>query len=159
NVYLNETVGDLERVNNPQILPGRSSPTIVATSQARALLNVAGRTRTIDETCVLVGGDPDLYLWLVRNLARLKTIHGIYDFRQIAVLIDDNLPQTHIDSLSELGIRRDRMIQCAEDEVLACRELIVPTPLNSVDVVHPQALNWLRANFVDPVRDRQLPRL
>ena len=96
--------------------------------------------------------------WLVTYLARLRAIEGLYDYRELAVLIDDDLPETHLDSLRELGIRDERMIRCADDEVVACRELVVPTPLAAVDVVHPYALGWLRSNFVEQTRDQERPR-
>lgn len=156
-IYLDDTLRSVELLNNPQIMRTVQSPTIIATSPKRALINVAAKTRRIDQPCILLGGGKAFDDWLA-NLARLRSIEGLYDYRQFLILIDDNQPEAHIQSLRELGIRDEQLVRCADDEVISCRELIVPGLMRIVDVIHPYAVNWLRDKFVEQSRDRSLPQ-
>ncbi len=156
-IYLNETQSWPQILTRPRLLQPPTSANIVAASEKQVLLNVAKRRRRVGGPCLLIGSCPNIYFWLVNHVARFCGIEGQYDYRSIPLLVDEELADIHRDSFAELGIAEDQLVRCARDEVIDCDELIVPTMLATIDVVHPAAVQWLRQKFGSRARDKSYP--
>lgn len=156
-VYFDELQGWPQKFEQVRMFLPPHSASLLAIAGGRVLTTAPRSVRRIEEPCILLGGYPNYYYWLTEYVARLVSIDGIYDFRSMPILVDQDLPSTHLESLAQLGINPENIIPCAAGSAVHCSELIVPTVLSAVDVVHPAAIKWLRDQFGPKGRDSSYP--
>ena len=157
NIYLTETHDWPQRLSSVRALLPPLSATIIAIVGETALVNIPSDQQAIEGRCLLLGSNVNYFFWLTQHLARFKTIEDLFDIQNIPILIDKDLPDTHYESLKQLGIRDENVIECDPDTALFCEELIVPAPLACVDVLHPAGISWLRSTFGPSGRDLSYP--
>ncbi len=156
-IFLEETHARPQKLNELRLFVPPTSATVLARTEKTTLVNVPNHQKIIEERCLLLGSNSNYFYWLVTHLARLKSIEGAFDMRDIPILVDENLPPTYFDALQQLGVEDKNIIKCAPETSVYCKELIVPTLLNSVDVLHPAGIKWLRDTFGPTERDTSYP--
>ncbi len=159
NIYIDETVSWPDKWSELSLFHAKKkpSPSFVASSGNKILLNVPEHKNEIDEPCILLGSEPNFYFWLAENLARLATIEGIYDIRAHKMLVDENVSEMHLDALNHLGIPPENIVRCSWKAIYSCKQLVVPGVLLSVDVLHKKGVMWLRDRFRPKSRDTSYP--
>jgi capsular polysaccharide biosynthesis protein len=117
----------------------------------RVTLELAPMAPQIDEPCVLVGGSPSHYHWLVENLPRVYAASLLPELRGLKLVVDAALAPVQEESLRLLGIGADRLVRIDPVRPQPFRTLWVPSLLAESFSLHPAALHWLRAAFVADV--------
>jgi hypothetical protein len=157
-IYVQETLSWPSKLNEIRMFLAPLSATVLALTDRAALVNLPRQGIEVRRPCILLGSNSNYFYWLVDHVARLKAIEGHFDFRRFAVLVGTALPATHLDCLAQLGITPENVIECAPDVAVRCDEIVVPTLLSSIDVLHPAGIHWLREQFGPRGRNPAFPR-
>jgi capsular polysaccharide biosynthesis protein len=115
----------------------------------RVTLDLEPSAPRIDEPCVLLGGSPSHYHWLVEYLPRVYAASLVPDLRGLKLVVDTALTPVQEESLRLLGIGADRLVKIDPVRPQPFRTLWVPSLLVESFSVHPAALHWLRTAFLD----------
>lgn len=157
-VYFSETMSWPQIFRELTILREPMSHSIIVHSASRSLVQAPRSTEIVPGRCILLGCNPNFYYWLVNNVARLASIQADFDLKSARFLIDEAMPDTHLQTLWQLGFSDQNLIRVPSSRVLMCEELIVPTMLASLDVVHPAAIQWLRSVLGPKSIDPNFPK-
>ena len=98
---------------------------------------------TMDETCVLLGGDDNYSHWLSRNLLKLSLLDRDPALADLPLLVNDDLRRYQLEFLDLLQIPRARLLRVKRDAFVHCKRLVVPTVLRN----HPRmriGIDWIR---------------
>lgn len=115
----------------------------------RVTLDLAPPATRIDEPCVLLGGSPSHYHWLVEFLPRAYAASLLPELRGLKLVVDAGLTPAQAESLRMIGIGTDRLVKIDPVRPQPFRTLWVPTLLVESFSLHPAALHWLRTAFLD----------
>ena len=115
----------------------------------RVTLDLEPAAARIDAPCVLLGGSPSHYHWLVEFLPRVYAASLVPELRELKFVVDTGLTAAQEESLRLLGIGADRLLKIDPVRPQPFRTLWVPTLLVESFSLHPAALHWLRTAFLD----------
>jgi capsular polysaccharide biosynthesis protein len=115
----------------------------------RVTLDLEPAAARIDEPCVLLGGSPSHYHWLVEFLPRVYAASLVPELRGLRFVVDTGLTPVQEESLRLLGIGADRLLRIDPGRPQPFGMLWVPSLLVEAFSVHPAALHWLRTAFLD----------
>ena len=123
--------------NNP-FVAGRITP-----DGETVVFSAPAPTSTIDAPVVLVGGDENYSHWLFRNLLKLCALDAAGLLYQRPWLVNEDLAPWQHDMLGLLGIDPAQRITVKRNEVIRCRDVLVPALLTSSSAI-AQGVAWLR---------------
>jgi capsular polysaccharide biosynthesis protein/predicted TPR repeat methyltransferase len=147
-----------QMTHNPSTLPTKG-PHVPALGRDRGLLEFSREPDlTIDDACILVGGSTHYYHWLVDFLPRIGIAHKVPALRDLKLLIQKTLAPWQWESLEALGIARDQLVEIADNQLVQCRALWVPTLLTHVTTLHPYVAGWLRRRLLTREMKSHPPR-
>lgn len=137
-----------QMTHNPATLPTKGLH-VPALGQERCLIDLP-RTpdRVIDDACILVGGSPHYYHWLVDYLPRIGVAHKVPALRDLKLLVNESLTEWQWASLAALGIAREQVLPVPANALVQCRALWVPTLLSHVASAHSYVAGWLRRRLL-----------
>ncbi len=109
------------------------------------IVSVAEPAVTVEESCVLLGGDDNYSHWLSRNLLKLALLEGAPE-QKLPLLVNADLRGYQREYLAALGIDEARLVKVPREQFVRCRRLVVPTLLRN----HPRmpvGIEWIRARL------------
>ncbi len=112
----------------------------------------AGRTPLQGTTFSLLQHSPANFChWLLQGLPRIDLVRGVVDLGAVdQVLVNDGAPPFVFDTLTELGVRPDRVVTVPQlGTAFCCERLVLPTPVPTPAAVPRWAQELLAARFVD----------
>ncbi|HSD52847.1 MAG TPA: glycosyltransferase family 61 protein [Burkholderiales bacterium] len=115
----------------------------------RVTLDLQPPATAIDEPCVLLGGSPSHYHWLVEFLPRVYAASLVPELRGLRFVVDTGLTPVQEESLRLTGIGADRLLKIDPVRPQPFRTLWVPSLLAETFSLHPAALHWLRTAFLE----------
>ncbi len=105
-------------------------------------------TSTLETPCVLLGGSPQYYHWMVDHLPRLSLVERSEEAAALPLLVNEDLADFQAQSLEVLGIPSDRLVKLKGPDHIRCRRLLVPTNLShGFGWLHADGVGWLRRSF------------
>jgi capsular polysaccharide biosynthesis protein len=110
---------------------------------ARFVTTITPPRLSVDEPCVLLGGDHNYAHWVSRNLLKLALIDGQEKFASLRMLVNRDLRRHQLEYLQLLGIPLNRFILVPGKGMVRCRRLIVPTLTLGRPRMHV-GIDWLR---------------
>lgn len=110
---------------------------------ARFVTTITRPRLSVDEPCVLLGGDHNYAHWVSRNLLKLALIDGQEKFASLRMLVNRDLRRHQLEYLQLLGIPLNRFIPVPGNSMVRCRRLIVPTLMLHRPRMHV-GIDWLR---------------
>jgi capsular polysaccharide biosynthesis protein len=110
------------------------------------IVSVAEPAATVEEPCVLLGGDDNYSHWLYRNLLKLSLLDHDPALAGLPMLVNDDLRRYQLEFLDLLQIPRERLLRVKRDTFVHCKLLVVPTVLRN----HPRmrtGIDWIRGRL------------
>jgi capsular polysaccharide biosynthesis protein len=104
----------------------------------------------IKEECVFVGGDDNYSHWVFRNLLKLSVLDDAHLLFGSPWLLNRDLTPYQVEYLALLGIDPARQILVDRQQVIRCRQLLVPALLTSPKTI-AVGIAWLNRRL-DHVR-------
>ena len=105
-------------------------------------------TSTLETPCVLLGGSPQYYHWMVDHLPRLSLVERSEEAAALPLLVNEDLTDFQAQSLEVLGIPSARLVKLKSPDHIRCRRLLVPTNLShGFGRLHADGVGWLRRAF------------
>ena len=101
---------------------------------------------TIEERCVLLGGDDNYSHWLSRNLLKLSLLDRDPALAGLPMLVNDDLRRYQLEFLDLLQIPPERLLRVKRGGFVRCKRLVVPTVLRN----HPRmrtGIDWIRSRL------------
>lgn len=146
-----------QMVHNPLTLHTKGTH-VLALDENRCLLDLPEDPISIDDACILVGGGPHYYHWLIDHLPRIGIAHKVPALRDIKLIVSDDLADWQLASLATLGIGTDRLYPLPANAIAHCRALWVPTLLARTTITHSYVAGWLRQRFLTREMKARTPR-
>lgn len=143
----------LPRARNVEMAPRDAQGVALGTDRARF-----DRMRDVGGELLLVGGDPNYYHWLIDYLPRLLLALKHANLGSARLLVNENLAQFQIDSLSRIGFGEASLLRAGHGDAVRARSVLAPALLSTSSLCHPVVPQWLRERF-KPVRPRGLERV
>jgi capsular polysaccharide biosynthesis protein len=137
-------------LHHTPIFRPQKSPQVEMHDGKTATVNLAGRQRTVDEPCVLLGGSHSHYHWLFDFLPRMISIARFRELAQLKLVVSAAIGTAQIESLRLLGVDDSRLLRVEPTEIVRFEALWVPSLYAEYGRVHPAALAWLRDSFAHP---------
>lgn len=109
------------------------------------IASVAEPAVTVEEPCVLLGGDDNYSHWLARNLLKLSLLEGAPE-QKLPLLVNADLRRYQLEYLAALGIEEARLVKVPRGQFVRCRRLVVPTLLRNHPHM-PVGIGWIRAQL------------
>ena len=148
-VYSAETQN--RNLRNSPLVGNRASP-----DDSAFLFRLPPLAQTIEQPCVLLGGDDNYCHWVTRNLFKLALIEGTPD-DSLPLLVNADLRRHQREFLELLGIAESRLLPVARPSLVRLREAVVPTNFHN-HLKMGRAMQWLRgrlARWIDPAPPRE----
>ncbi len=135
-IYTRET--QARAAANSARVRGRVTP-----ERQQCVITLPRAPQRIETPCILLGSDGNYAHWVLRNLLKLSLLDGAGLPEGLPFLVAENLRPWQRSYLELLDIPPARLLALAEDSIVACARLYVPTQLRN----HPRMADgvaWLR---------------
>ena len=123
----------------------------------RVLLAVPGRSLTVEQPCIwLGGGGGGHFQWVFESLARLWAIAQQPELRGLPLIVQSSLTRWQDELLQLLGYGANERIEVPADAMLECRELHAASMVMTGHFISPVAIQHLRrelARRIAPATD------
>lgn len=119
-----------------------------AVARNSALLCAPDTISSEHEHTIFVGTNRNYYHWLIEDLPRLALVERSRLTGDRSVLVDEDIQPWRLDLLERLGVSKDRLCYAKFDRPISFQDVLVPSRLSTHGVVHPEAVQFVRASLL-----------